>query len=303
MYSTAICRTAQSILRPMSHQISRHYDTLVSTSWLAKNQGKVILLDGSWHMPSTKRNPFEEFRLKHIQDARFFGIDDISDKSSKLPHMLPPLAQFNTQVGELGITSSDHIVIYDTTGMGSACRVYWTFRSFGHEKVSVLDGGLPKWLADGHPTVSGDTTVEPAVYSGKVIPEIIANFQRIEKTMMDHDCQIVDARPAGRFYGSDPEPRAGLSSGHIPESRSMPSVMVFDPSTKDLLSPADLRKLCESRGINLDRPIICTCGSGVTASILYFAFERAGAKELAVYDGSWTEYASTPNARIGKINI
>ncbi|KAH6582270.1 hypothetical protein BASA60_002032 [Batrachochytrium salamandrivorans] len=276
MYSTAICRTAQSILRPMSHQISRHYDTLVSTSWLAKNQGKVILLDGSWHMPSTKRNPFEEFRLKHIQDARFFGIDDISDKSSKLPHMLPPLAQFNTQVGELGITSSDHIVIYDTTGMGSACRVYWTFRSFGHEKVSVLDGGLPKWLADGHPTVSGDTTVEPA---------------------------IVDARPAGRFYGSDPEPRAGLSSGHIPESRSMPSVMVFDPSTKDLLSPADLRKLCESRGINLDRPIICTCGSGVTASILYFAFERAGAKELAVYDGSWTEYASTPNARIGKINI
>ncbi|KAL5035674.1 hypothetical protein RTP6_003333 [Batrachochytrium dendrobatidis] len=281
----------------------RNFDTLVSTSWLAENKNKVVILDGSWHMPATQRNPLEEFRQKHIENARFFGIDDICDKGTKLPHMLPPAMQFDQQVGDLGISASDHIVIYDTSGIGSACRVYWTFRAFGHSNVSVLDGGLPKWEAEGRLTVSGDTVVEPKVYNSQINPTIVANFKDIRTATTVHNCQVIDARPAGRYYGSDPEPRAGLSSGHIPESRSLPFPMVMDPVTKTFLEPEKLRELCEHRGISLDRPIICTCGSGITASILYLAFERAGVTDLSVYDGSWTEYASIPGVLISKVNI
>ncbi|KAI8910765.1 Rhodanese-like domain-containing protein [Entophlyctis helioformis] len=281
---------------------ARSLQTLVSTDWLAANRDRVVLLDGSWHMPNVNRNALAEFNKQRIDGARFFDIDGVSDKSSHLPHMLPPPAQFTKQVGDLGISNDDHVVIYDSTGTRSACRVYWTFRVFDHKKVSVLDGGLVKWLAEGRPVVSSEPgPVEPKTYSWRSNPTIVKTYADIIDAYTTHSCQIVDARPSGRFHGTDPEPRAGLSSGHMPTAINLPFTKVLDPVTQTMLPRNELIKLFHDTGVNLNRPIINTCGSGITASVLFVAQEIAGATDqIAVFDGSWTEYASTPGCLIEK---
>ncbi|KAI8337172.1 Rhodanese-like domain-containing protein [Chlamydoabsidia padenii] len=289
----------------------RPFSTLISTQELAScldsKQKNLKVLDASWHMPNTNRDPYQEFLNKRIPGARFFGIDTIKDTAVDLPHMLPSATVFANSVGKLGISNNDHVVVYDNLGPMSAARVYWTFKAFGHEHVSILNGGLPLWIQQGLPV---DTTKEvpstpPATYQATLNPDLV----RDHATVLEH-CQryqqgddkvphILDARALDRFTGQAPEPRPGLSSGHMPGSICVPFQLV---ATQDGLYKKDeeLRALFESKGVHLDRPIITTCGSGITASVLYFALERAGAKNISVYDGSWTEYADKKNSIIIK---
>ncbi|KAL2915608.1 hypothetical protein HK105_204793 [Polyrhizophydium stewartii] len=270
---------------------------LIAPSALAALRTAVVL-DGSWHMPATRRNAAAEFAARHIPGARFFDIDAVADRTTTLPHMLPTPRVFAESVGRLGISDKDHVVIYDTAGVGPACRVYWTFRAFGHTQVSVLDGGLPRWTAEGRPTETGEAVIEARTYAEPGTPTLVRTYEDIVRAMTTRDAQIVDARPAGRFTGAEPEPRAGLRSGHMPTAVSVPSGRVVDPATGTMLPAADLAALFTSAGLDLARPIICTCGSGVTASVLFVALERAGARDVSVYDGSWTEYAGRPGSVI-----
>ncbi|KAG9295131.1 hypothetical protein G9A89_006112 [Geosiphon pyriformis] len=284
---------------------SRNYNTLVSSDWLAANLDTVIPLDCSWHMPGTNRNPHKEYLNTRIRGARFFGIDEIKDRNSNLPHMLPSPEDFAKAVGNLGISETDHIIAYDSIGVFSAPRAYWTFKVFGHEKVSVLDGGLPRWLAEKREIENGPVTIMPKNYPIPLLnyalvrnyEDMIENIKR-GPTTESHYEQVIDARPESRFYGTDKEPRPGLPSGHMPYSISIPFDAVIDSSTKTLRNEESLRELFESKNVKLSQPIVLSCGSGITASILYFSLERIGAQKIAVYDGSWTEYAEKAGSPI-----
>ncbi|KAK9719965.1 hypothetical protein K7432_004449 [Basidiobolus ranarum] len=304
--SRPILFAARSILVPSLHKA---YSTtpkldmkLVSTQWLADNKDEVIVLDGSWHMPQTKRNPKQEYLNSHIKGARFFDIDGISDTSSKLPHMLPSSEVFAQSVGELGISENDKVIVYDTNGIFSAPRVYWTFKVFGHERVAVLDGGLPKWLQEERPVEGGQAATKPKLYNAKFQPQLVRSMDQIIQNIKKADGPdgelVIDARPKGRFSGVDPEPRAGLPSGHIPHSLSIPFADVVHQDTKVMKSPQELVKLFKDNGVDVNRNIVTSCGSGVSAAVIYLALEIAGAKKLALYDGAWTEYASHPENKI-----
>ncbi|KAJ3087200.1 hypothetical protein HK102_011605 [Quaeritorhiza haematococci] len=271
---------------------------LVSTDWLAANYDSCVVIDGTWHLPVLKRNARAEYLAKHLKNARFFDIDEIADKSTKLPHMLPPVKQFEEQVGALGITSSDHIVVYDSYGVGPACRTYWTFKVFGHQKVSVLDGGLPKWVAESRATFNNTPNFPKKEYCAKLNPNLVRTYQQVLQAIETDSEQIVDARPSMRFLGEDPEPRPGIRSGHIPGSKNVSFPSVVDPSTKTLLPKKALIDLFEHKGIDLNKPVLTSCGSGVTAAILYFALEHIGVRNLSLYDGSWAEYAANPSSTI-----
>ncbi|KAI9013749.1 Rhodanese-like domain-containing protein [Phycomyces nitens] len=283
------------------------FGSLVSTEELASNIGNVKVLDGSWHMPNANRDPYEEYLAKHIKTAEFFPIDTIKDTSVDLPHMLPAPKVFAKAVGDLGISNDDQVVVYDTAGIFSACRVYWTFKAFGHNRVSVLNGGLPLWIKENRPTESGRVDVKPVDYKVKPLDTklvrdyatVLANA-KLAETKPEEQIQVLDARPKARFTGEAPEPRAGLSSGHMPNSISVPFNEVIDPTSGKLLDDEALRKLFASKNVDLTKPVITSCGSGITASILYLALERAGAKDIAVYDGSWTEYADKKDSLIVK---
>ncbi|KAJ3039776.1 hypothetical protein HDV00_011903 [Rhizophlyctis rosea] len=276
-----------------------HPKSLVSTEWVADNINSIKLVDGSWHLPVLKRNALEEYRAKHLKNARFFDIDDVSDKSINLPHMLPSSDHLAKHVGGvMGISDADHVVIYDSVGIGPACRVYWTFRVFGHEKVSVVDGGLVKWLAENRPTEAGQPSFSPATYKPSFKSSLVKNYEQIREAVASGSSTVIDARPAARFQGVAPEPRPGLPSGHMPISISIPFTEVVDPEAKTLLPAEQLQKLFAGKGVDLEKPIITSCGSGVTASIIYFALEKAGAKNISVYDGSWSEYASIKDSPI-----
>eukprot|EP00842_Homolaphlyctis_polyrhiza_P000136 jgi/Hompol1/1122/HPOL_001598-RA len=275
--------------------------TLVSTEWLASNLDSVKVLDCSWHMPHTKRDPHQEFLLKHVKGARFFDIDEIADTSVPLPHMLPTAIQFAVQVGELGINNDDHLVLYDT-GFG-ACRVFWTFRAFGHRKLSVLNGGFQKWTAESRAVESGEPPKpEFQEYLSRENPHIVENYEGIIHAFSKHSAQIIDARPLLRFQGKAPEPREGIPSGHIPTSINIPSSSMYDPATNEFLPLDQLARIFAEKGVDLKRPIISSCGSGITASVLYFVLDMLGAKTQAVYDGSWTEYAAKPDCLIQKLH-
>lgn len=277
---------------------------LVSTKWVAENLNKVVLVDGSWHMPASKRNPYQEFKQQHIRTARFFDVDRVADTTTtNLPHMLPSKGQFDEEVGKaLGISTEDHVVVYDSWGIGPACRVYWTFRAFGHKKVSVLDGGLVKWIAEGRAVEgSQESIVNPKHYKAEALdPNTVASYSQMCEWVKNRNVQIVDARPAGRFDGRDPEPRQGLSSGHMPHSINIPFNELIDQHSKTLLPIHELKALFKRKGLALDKPIVTTCGSGMTAAIVFFALEQVGVPYslLTLYDGSWTEYASKPTSLI-----
>ncbi|KAJ1785530.1 hypothetical protein IW139_003789 [Coemansia sp. RSA 353] len=292
-------------------------DKLVSASWVHDNLNKVKVLDSSWYLPFMKRNTKEEFLNAHIPGAQFFDIDAIKDLSKPdLPHMLPPRTSFGLSMDRFGISNDDHVVVYDTAGVGPACRVFWTFRAMGHDKVSVLNGGLPAWALK-YETESGEpheARVEKK-YEAHNVDSLVCDYKDVVKNIGElkassgaHGKQIVDARPNDRFTGKAPEFRPGLSSGHMPHAISVPFTEVTEfadsehPQVLTLKSPKDIRNVFTAAGVDLDCPIITTCGSGITASVLYFALLHAGVNEqnITLYDGSWTEYALNPYSEIVK---
>jgi thiosulfate/3-mercaptopyruvate sulfurtransferase len=265
-------------------------DPFVSTAWLADHLADadpgLVVVDASWYLPTAKRDPRAEYLTGHIPGAVFFDVDGIADQSTGLPHMLLPPAEFATAVGALGIADTMRIVVYDGDGLFSAPRVRWNFMVMGARDVSILEGGLPKWRAEGRPLEMGPVTRAPASFSPRFDASQVADLAQMRSTTR----QVADARPAGRYSGEVPEPRPGLRSGHMPGARSAPAPSLVENGT--LKSAEALRAQFAAAGIDLAKPTVTTCGSGVTAAILKLALERAGATDVILYDGSWAEWGS-----------
>lgn len=265
---------------------------IVETEWLESHLSSpdLVILDGSWHLPTANRDAKAEYLVEHIPGALFFDIDDLSDEKTNLPHMLPSTVKFSSRMKKMGIGDGARIVVYDTSGIFSAARVWWTFRAMGHRDVAVLNGGLRKWKAEGRPTEDGPAAKRSERhYTPLQNTEIIRDLEEMKALIKKPGAQIVDARPAGRFEGRDGEPRAGLRKGHIPGSRNIPSQELLMPD--GTLKPAeDLAALFKAANIDVTRPVVATCGSGVTASMLALALAVLGQTNAAVYDGSWAEW-------------
>lgn len=262
----------------------------VTTDWLAEHlhDPDVVVVDASWYMPNAGRDARAEYLESHIPGAVFFGIDEIADRTTDLPHMLPLPEQFGAQVGALGVADTDTIVVYDEPGLYSAARAWWSFRAMGASDVRILEGGGAKWRAEGRPVQTGDSRRKPQTFNAVYDARLVANLMQVRQYAAAGTRQIVDARPAPRFLGEAPEPRPGLKAGHIPRSRNVPFTEL---TTDGILKPeAELREIFAAAGIDLEKPIVTSCGSGVTAATLALALEQAGAKNVAIYDGSWAEW-------------
>ncbi len=268
---------------------------LVSTQWLAEHlrDRNVIVVDGSYVLPTQQRDTRAEHREAHIPGAVFFDIEAIADHSSELPHMLPGPRQFGEAVGALGIGDGDTVVVYDSAGLYSAARVWWTFRLFGAKKVYILDGGLPPWTSEGRPLEKGDVERPPRKFTAEMNVGAVALLDDMRMALTSDGVQIVDARPAERFSGKAPEPRPGLHSGHMPGAFNVPYERLLENGR--LVSRDKITKVFTSAGVDLDKPIITSCGSGVTAAILTFALESLGKEPKGLYDGSWAEWGSRPD--------
>jgi thiosulfate/3-mercaptopyruvate sulfurtransferase len=264
----------------------------VSTAWLADNLDapRVKIVDGTWHLPPTGRPGPKEFAEAHIPGAVFVNIDTLADLSSGLPHMLPTAEHFARDIGALGISNDDTIVVYDQLGLFTAPRVAWMFRIYGASDVRILEGGLPRWKAEARPVTAETPAPSPTRFEAKLDRAMVAALADVEKALSTGKAQVVDARPAPRFRGEAPEPRAGVRSGHMPGSLNLP----FDVITADgaLKSPADIRAAMAEAGIDPAKPVICSCGSGVSAAIIAMALSRAGVPVEGVYDGSWAEWGA-----------
>ncbi len=268
---------------------------LKSTDWLAQRlrDRDVIAVDGSYFLPTQKRDARAEYRGGHIPGAVFFDIEAVSDHSTELPHMLPGPTHFGEAVGALGIGDGDTVVVYDSLGLYSAARVWWTFRVFGATNVYILDGGLPQWKAEGRPLENGDAKPAPKQFHAEMNVGAVAMLADVRMALTDDSAQVVDARSAERFSGKAAEPRPGLRSGHMPGSFNVHYDRLVENGR--LASRQRIEAAFTSAGVDLDKPIITSCGSGVTAAILTLALESLGKEPKGLYDGSWAEWGSRPD--------
>jgi thiosulfate/3-mercaptopyruvate sulfurtransferase len=264
----------------------------VSTAELAAELGDPDLgvIDASWHLPNAGRTGAAEFRLKHIPDAVFFDIDTVADRDQDLPHMLPKPETLAQAMSALGLGDGMRFVVYDALGLYAAARVWWTLRAYGVEDVRILTGGLPKWIKEGRPLETGDAHPKPRVFTPRLEDHFVASLDEVRAALASGSTQVVDARPADRFRGAVPEPRPGVKSGRMPGSLNLPFVDIIEHGV--LKAPDALKAAFAEHRIDLTKPIITTCGSGVTAAILALAVEEAGGTVEGLYDGSWAEWGS-----------
>ena len=273
--------------------------TLVSTDWLAKHlkDPDLRVLDASWYMPDMERDAKAEYDAAHIPGARYFDIDEIADLRSDLPHMMPPVEKFMSRVRAMGVGDGHQIVVYDGMGMFSAARVWWMFRLMGHKDIAVLDGGFPKWQAEGHPIEDMRPVIRDRHMTVSRQAHMVKDVTQVAAASKLGDYEIIDARAAERFRGEVPEPREGLRAGHIPNSKNVPFGALLNADAT-LKSSEETQTVFKAAGVNLDKPTILSCGSGVTAAILALALERAGHDRHAVYDGSWSEWGMYSDLKV-----
>jgi thiosulfate/3-mercaptopyruvate sulfurtransferase len=271
-----------------------------STSWLTETDElaaeldapDIVIVDASWHMPGEGKDARAEYLEGHIPGAIFFDIDEISDTKSALPHMLPPPEKFSSRMRSMGIGDGSRIVVYDKAGLYSAARVWWTFRVMGVEDVTVLNGGLPKWKREGLPLESGEPRVRSTRhFTSRRNADLVRDLADMKALLKDHSAEIVDARSAQRFAGRGVEPRPGLRSGHIPGAHNVPYGRLLKEDGT-LKSAAELEALFHEAGVDLTKPVVTSCGSGITASVLALALATIGHRRTAVYDGSWSEWGA-----------
>lgn len=274
---------------------------LVETGWLAGrlDDPSVRIVESTWFLPGDPRSGRAEFEAGHIAGARYWDIDEIADRGDARPHMLPPEAEFRAHMDRLGIGDDTHVVAYDRVGMMTVGRVWWTLRFFGHDRVSILDGGFAQWTREARPVEKGRGAEggAPTPFAAKPRPELVRDLDQVAALLDRPGAQILDARSAARFDGAAPEPRPGCRSGHIPGSANLPFDALVDPGTGAMRPPDELRALFEGAGVDPARPVVATCGSGVTACLLAFGLHLLGHDRAAVYDGSWSEWgarADTP---------
>jgi len=269
--------------------------TLVSTGWLAAHlkDPDLRVLDGSWYLPAAGRDPKAEYKAAHIPGARFFDIDEISDLRSDLPHMAPPAEKFMSRMRAMGVGDGHQVVVYDGAGIMSAARVWWLFRLMGQTNVAVLDGGFPKWQAEGREVEDMAPMIRDRHMTVRVQNHLVRDVTQVSAAAKLGDHEIIDARSPARFRGEAPEPREGLRAGHIPGSKNVfyQTLLNADGTMKP---PAETRAIFEAAGVDLKKPAITSCGSGVTAAILSLALERMGKTDHSLYDGSWSEWGAFP---------
>jgi len=273
---------------------------LVPTDWLGRRLGYpgVKVVDASWYLPTSGRHARQEYLQGHVPGAVFADLDELSDPDTSLPHMFPAPRRFGEQLGRLGLANADAIVVYDGSGANmSAARLWWMLRLCGHERVGVLDGGSMKWRAEGRLLERGQASLPPATYRAAAPLRGLRDLGAMKSLVGSRAEQVVDARAPGRFTGEEPEPRAGLRGGHMPGARSVPYTALVAPDGT-LLPPDRLREVFAAAGVALDRPIVTTCGSGVSACAVLLALDVLGVRTAALYDGSWTEWAAQPDTPV-----
>ena len=266
--------------------------TLVDTDWLAEklDDPSVRIIDASWHLAAAGRSGAEEYAATHIPGAVFWDIDAIADPDSSLPHMMPDEATFEAHMNILGVSNDQHVVVYDNVSMMTAPRVWWTLRAFGHARVSLLNGGQVKWQAEGRSLTADASPVPDTSFNAAFAPAMMRSIDDVRANLDSTAAQVLDARSAGRFVGADPEPRPECRSGHIPGSLNLPFNRLIDPDSATVRPQNELAAHLAEAGIDPDQPVITTCGSGVTACVLALAMHLTGKDDVAVYDGSWTEW-------------
>ena len=272
----------------------------IDADWLEKRLGTpgLSIVDASWYLPAQKRDAKAEYEAGHIPGAIFFDQDEVVDPDSKLPHTLPDPATFARHAGSMGISADDTIVVYDGPGVFSAPRVWWMFRVMGVFQVYVLDGGFDRWKAAGRPVTAEQTKVAPNIFHVDFDPSRVASLDEMKGIVASGESQIADARPAGRFTGEEPEPRAGVRGGHMPGAKSLPASTLSRDGK--LLPPEELKKRLEEAGVDLSKPVVTSCGSGITAAVITLALETLGHSANRLYDGSWTEWGGRSDTPVVK---
>ena len=273
--------------------------TLVSTEWLHAHlkDPDLRILDGSYYLPQMGRDPRAEYDAAHIPNARFFDIDDVSDHGSDLPHMVPPVEKFMSRMRAMGVGDGHQVVVYDGMGLFSAARVWWLFKLMGQNNIAVLDGGLPKWQAEGRPVEDLPPVIRDRHMTVRRQNHMVKDVTQVSAASKLGDYEIIDARSPGRFRGEEPEPRAGLRPGHIPGSKNVcfKDLLNADQTMKN---PVKIRQIFEAAGVDFNKPAITTCGSGVTAAVLSLGLERIGKTDHSLYDGSWSEWGMFPTVPV-----
>lgn len=268
--------------------------TLVETDWLADRLGDpaIRIVDATWYLPTVDRKGIQDYEEGHLPGAVFWDIDAIADPGTHLPHMMPDQATFEGHMKALGIGSDHHVIVYDNIKMMTAPRVWWTLRAFGHGRVSLLNGGLNKWRAENLPLSTDPDDIPDVTFSANFNAAMVRSVGQVWANVASEDEQVLDARGAGRFNGTDPEPRPECRSGHIPKSLNLPFNELIDPETGTIRPPKELAARINASGIDSSSPVVTTCGSGITACVLALGLHLTGRHDVAVYDGSWTEWGS-----------